>query len=146
MSFSGPMFEPARDKYRESVHGKEGGHYNVFGSSGVDLALEMLRQWFPTGVEIDEMNFVLFSTSGIHGMYTTIEECEEDIRKYGETPPFEGEDSDEYHPREVTFLLVQPRIVGMTYGNVACRTLEDVAYLKSLRAKSWAAVQTIGKA
>jgi len=139
----GPMFDPSRDKYRRSSYGKEGGHYNIFGTLGPELAMEMLRQYFPDG-SANGLNFVLFSTSGVHGMYTTIEEVEADIRKHGPVPPEEPEDSDVYHPREVTFLLVQPRIVGMTYGNVACRTLEDVAYLKRLRESSWTAVRTIG--
>lgn len=138
--FSGPMFEPSRDPYRKSVYGKEGGHYNIFATHNPDTALAMLRQWFPTGDEPGEMNFVLFSTSGVHGMYTTIEEVEDDIAKYGDNPP----EDNEYHPREVTFLLVQPRIVGMTYGNCACLTIDDVQYLKRLRAASWKAVPVIG--
>jgi hypothetical protein len=142
---SGPMFEPAEDEHRKSIYDKRGGHYNIFASRNPDAALAMLRQWFPKGTEASEFNLVFFSTSGVHGMYTTIEEVEADIRKYGPTPPEpKDEDDEDYHPREVTFLLVQPRIVGTTYGNCACRTLDDVRYLKRLRAASWKAASRIG--
>lgn len=96
-------------------------------------------------------NFVVFSTSGVHGMYTTIEEVERSIRKYGpdgcacdQELKLADDCKHGYQPREVTFLLVQPRIVSMTYGNVECRTLDDVKFLKRLRRESWKAVQTIG--
>ena len=71
----GPMFEPAKTDWWESSHGKQGGHYNTFHlAKGVD-GMEVLRGFFSaSGFEVpDEMNFVLFSTSGVHGSYTTIE-------------------------------------------------------------------------
>lgn len=146
VTLGGPMFLPAQDEFRSSVFGKSGGHYNTFASRDPDKALRMLREWFSKKGAMNEMNFILFSTSGIHGMYTTIEECERSIRKYGPVPPEVDDDSDDYHPREVTFLLVQPRIVSMTYGNATCRTLDDVKFLKRLRAASWKAMQKIGRA
>ena len=91
-----------------------------------------LREWFPDG-EADELNFALFSTSGIHGHYCTIEECEACVL---------GESSDEI--QDVTFLVVMPRVVQLNYGNCAPRTLEDFAFLKKLRASSKAVVQIIG--
>ena len=144
ITLGGPMFEPQKDSFRRSVFGKEGGHYNIFATHSPMDALAFLRQLFPTGDEPNEMNLVLFSTSGVHGMYTTIEQAEADILKCGETPR-QDEDEEEYHPREITFLLIQPRVVGMTYGNVACKTLEDAAYLRRLRAASWRASQRIGR-
>ncbi len=84
-----------------------------------------LRAMFPEG-EADAMNFVLFSTSGVHGSYTTIEEAEAN--------PGES----------VTITIVQPRIVVMRYGEVCPETPEDFAYLKKLRASSWAIVPQIG--
>lgn len=128
----GPMFQPARDEFRTSVHGAEGGHYNVF-SVRAGRALDFLKKWFPTGDEPNDMNLVFFSTSGVHGSYATIEQVEENLRS-----------SEEELLREVTFLVVQPRIVSMTYGNVTVSSDEDVAYLKRLRAASWAAAQKIG--
>jgi hypothetical protein len=138
---SGPLFSPATDKHRESVLWKAGGHYNIFKTSSPRAALAMLREWFPEEQSIDEMNIVLFSTSGVHGDYLTIEEIEADIKKYGRSKSLE----DDYRrpAREVTFLLVQPRLVSMTYGNVACETKADVAFLKKLRDRSWKAVQII---
>ena len=45
---------------------------------------------------------------------------------------------------EITFLLINPRIVSMTYGQAEV-TKEDISLLKSLRQKSWNAFQKIGK-
>ncbi|WP_300747620.1 hypothetical protein [Pseudomonas sp.] len=139
--FSGPMFEPSEDEFRKSSTGKTGGHYNIFGTKGPDEAMDFLRLYFPDG-EANELNFVLFSTSGVHGLYTTLEEEWASIGK-----PYEfQEDGDPEIKREgeVTFLLVQPRIVGMTYGNARLSTSEDFEFLKKLRASSWAAVHKIG--
>ena len=91
-----------------------------------------LRQFFPDG-KADELNFVLFSTSGIHGHYCTIEECEACVM---------GDSSAEIY--DVTFLVVQPRVVAIRYGNCAPRTTEDFAFLKKLRATSHAAISSIG--
>jgi len=49
----------------------------------------------------NQNNIVLFSTSGIHGSYTTIEEVEEWLH-------LEEKDPDEQIDR-VTFLVVRPR-------------------------------------
>lgn len=125
------MFERASDSEVESVFGRNGGHYNIFRLKDPAYGVAMLRRWFADG-EADDLNFVLFSTSGIHGMYTTIEEIEEELRQQvGQEPP------------EITFLIVQPRIVKMTYGNAAV-TAEDIPFLKKLRESSWRAVRAIG--
>lgn len=142
---TGPIAQRAKDRFRESVHGKEGGHYNTF-SANDDNAMEFLRLWFPDAVA-NEMNFVLFSTSGIHGSYATIEEVEDSLRKYpGLNPNKDGypEDDPEYCHPQVTFVVVQPRLVTMTCGNVQV-TLDDIPFLKKLRQSSWEAVQSIGK-
>ena len=114
----------------------EGGHYSkpvpVIPGSG----MEALKTMFPDGVA-DGMNFVLFSTSGIHGSYTTIEEHEaEPIYREGDEDAFDN---------EVTFVIVHPRIVAMKYGKVCPKTQEDYAFLKKLRQTSWDAVLEIGK-
>ncbi len=81
-----------------------------------------LRQLFPNS-QADEMNFVLFSTSGIHGSYTTIEDYAESkdpaILEAG-----------------ITFLVIHPRVVGMRYGAVKPKTSDDFNFLKRLRASS----------
>jgi hypothetical protein len=90
--------------------------------------MEALRQLFPTG-EADELNAVLFSTSGVHGTYCTIEAVEAG-----------GDDV----PSDVTFCVIQPRIVCMRYGNVTPITPEDFAFLKRLRETSSKALAGIG--
>lgn len=133
---------------------KVGGHYN---SSPMrykdDLNLEhdsweCLRNMFPKG-EANDLNFVLFSTSGVHGSYTTIEEIEQSLIKYGAEPGFMDDASDadvpdDYCISDLTVLIVHPRLASMRYGNVNV-TLEDVPYLKQLRKSSWEVVQRIGK-
>lgn len=84
-----------------------------------------MRELIPEG-KADDLNFVLFSTSGVHGSYCSIEDAEAE--------PALG----------VTFLIVQPRIVGVRYGNCEPRTTEDFAFLKALRASSREAVASIG--
>lgn len=100
-------------------------YYCVMALTGDGMAA--LRELFPDG-EANDLNFVLFSTSGVHGTYATIEAVEDE--------PAIG----------LTFLVVQPRIVGMRYGNCEPKTPEDFAFLKKLRASSWRAVATIGGA
>lgn len=90
--------------------------------------LEDLLGYFPVPVA-DEMNFCLFSTSGVHGSYTTIEQIESDPESYG---------------GEVTVLVCQPRRVMLAYGNVPV-TAESAPYLKALRASSWDVVSRIGR-
>lgn len=132
---SGPMFEPAEWGPWKSSHGKEGAHFNIYHCKDEDGMLA-LRDFFPKG-EANGLNFVLFSTSGIAGTYSTIER--------EESPTAEDlEWLDETHEPRITFVIVQPRIVCMRYGNCEPKTPEDFAFLKKLRASSWAAVQTIG--
>jgi hypothetical protein len=92
---------------------------------GRGAAMAALRELFPEG-EANELNFVLFSTSGVHGTYCTIEACEA-----GDT-------------KDVTFLVIQPRIVALRYGNVEPLTPDDFTFLKKLRASSIKAVLTYG--
>ena len=144
---SGPMFEPATSNVWQSVHHKDGAHYNIFGVSNGDDRAETgmagLRAMFPDA-KANAMNFALFSTSGVHGSYTTIEDVEESLTKYGEDPDFKDEDGpDDYHGDTVTFLIVHPRIVCLRYGNAKV-TLADVPFLKALRASSLEAVSRIG--
>jgi hypothetical protein len=108
---------------------REGGaHYNIMRCASHE-GMALLREMFPDG-EADEMNFVLFSTSGIHGTYTTIEDIEREPEEWGNL---------------LTFLVVQPRIVCTRYGLCAPETPEDFAFLKKLRASSHAAMRQIGQ-
>lgn len=88
-----------------------------------------LRDLFPEG-KADWMNFCLFSTSGIHGSYTTIEEeqLSENMEKQGSMGVSLRQG--------ITFVVVQPRIVSMKYGIVKPETEEDFEFLKKLRESS----------
>jgi hypothetical protein len=96
-------------------------YYSVHRLRGGEGGMEALRQMFPDG-EANDLNFVLFSTSGIHGSYCTIEDCE----------------AGDVH--DLTFLVIQPRIVALRYGNCEPKTPEDFAFLKKLRATSLQAI------
>ncbi len=139
---SGPMFEPARSTFWKSVTcsrcgvGRDGAHYNTFGCRDED-GMAALRAMFPKG-EANELNAVLFSTSGVHGLYTTIEEAEADFLRGNK-----DEDGEDTTPN-VTFLIVHPRIVCLRYGNCEPKTADDFAWLKQLRASSWKAFGGIG--
>lgn len=91
-------------------------------------SFEDLKELFPEP-KADDLNFVLFSTSGVHGSYLTIEEALEEKEEGG---------------NKVTVLVCHPRIVHMQYGEIKV-TPENVEYLKRLRQSSWDAVATIGR-
>jgi hypothetical protein len=106
-----------------------GGHYSKPVPVVSENAMLALQTMFPGGVA-DQENFVLFSTSGVHGNYMTIEDFEEkpiNERGWG-----------------VTFLVVQPRLVSLRFGNVKPESAEDFAFLKKLRESSHNAVVKIG--
>ncbi len=122
------MFQPAKTNLRESIFKTHGAHYNIYACiPGKEM--EVIK----TAGEPDEENFWLFSTSGVHGTYVTIEEIE---RGLNENDPDSG--------TELTFLFMNPRTVTITYGTVDL-TKEDIPLFKRLRQKSWDAVQKIGK-
>ena len=120
------------DNMVESLFHKPGGHYNIFRVKE-HSAMSLLRNVFPEA-KANELNFVLFSTSGVHSTYNTIEESEAHFR---------GENPDGYG--EITFLVIHPRICCLQYGNVTPMNQEDFVFLKQLRQSSWDAVMTIGK-
>ena len=129
---SGPMFERDSEVWKSEQH-KDGAHYNIYSAfRSPHLTMDALRQLFPDG-EANELNFCLFSTSGVHGHYGTIEDAEQRVLR-----------GNKDEPDDVTFLVVQPRIVCTRYGNCQPRTPEDFEFLKKLRASSWRAVQSIG--
>jgi hypothetical protein len=142
MRLSGPMFEAADSGPWKSLYGKDGAHYNCYGISHANErahGMAALREFFPDG-KADSMNVCLFSTSGVHGTYTTIEEAEAAVARGDK-----DEDGEEFTP-SVTFLVVQPRIVCTRHGNCYPRTADDFAFLKTLRQTSWDALAEIGKA
>lgn len=112
----------------ESQRGRESEYYGVFRLMPDADGMSALREFFPDA-KADTLNFVLFSTSGVHGSYATIEEVEARLPDVGIC---------------ITFLVVCPRQVRMHYGNVVPRTAEDIEFLKSLRTSSWRAALAIG--
>jgi hypothetical protein len=109
-----------------------------------DATVDLLDSFFGDGGP-NEMNFLLFSTSGIHGSATTLEDCEEELKKpLSEREIRDDDDSGEPWPVTVTVLLVQPRIIGLRYGNLTIRNLDDIERLKRYRAASHAVIAKIG--
>lgn len=94
--------------------------------------MHVLRSMFADGKSNAE-NIVLFSTSGTHGTYNTIEDAE----KY-----LQGSTEDQIGT--VTFTILHPRLVCMKYGVCEPQDAEDIAFLKSLRSSSHAALSCIG--
>ena len=102
--------------------------YSIFPYSAGE-AMSMLKSVFPNA-KADELNFCLFSTGGVYGTYSTIEDAEIEISK--------GESA------EITFLVIHPRVVALRYGNVIAESQEDIDFLRRLRANSLKAVRGIG--
>lgn len=116
-------------KIRTALVDEDISYYSIFRCNGDGMTA--LREMFPIG-EADQMNFVLFSTSGVHGSGVRIEDVEEDMQR--DVP--EG--------MQLTFLVIQPRIVCMRYGNLLPRSAEDIAFLKRLRASSLLEISGVG--
>ena len=120
------MCENLDDTMRDSAR------YSVMRKAPGVEGMAALREMFPEA-KADGMNFVLFSTRGVHGTQNTIEDAERHLN--GENP--EGFS-------EVTFLVVHPRLVAIRFGVCNPRNHADIDYLKRLRANSHRAVACIG--
>lgn len=83
-----------------------------------------LREMFDDA-ETNELNFAIFSTSGVHGTYNTIEEAEKFLK---------GEDAEGHN--EITFLVVHPRLVSLRYSVCNPENQDDIYFLKKLRENS----------
>lgn len=109
----------------------DSGDYAVLGLTDQRNGMGVLREIFPNG-EANYLNFVLFSTSGVHGTYNTIEEAEARVN------------GDMEACRKVTFLIIHPRLVTLRYGICEPETQDDIDFLKKLRASSHDWVANIG--
>lgn len=89
--------------------------------------MQALRAMFPDAIANSE-NFVLFSTSGIHGTYQKIESAENNLEE----------------SIAITFLIIQPRICTMRHGVCVPENTDDITFLKTLRATSREAMAGIG--
>ena len=125
---------------------KTAGPYTVNAATGTSV--NRIKQIFPT-CKPDELNIVLFSTSGTHGSGTTIEEYEEWF-KLKNNPDFEKQKEDTKEECiatleiGITYLIIQPRIVKVYYGVCNPASLDEIEYLKKLRDLSKVEIASIG--
>jgi hypothetical protein len=96
--------------------------------------MQALRELFPAG-QANALNQVLFSTSGVHGSYDTIE----DVECWQPDP----EEPDTPKPT-LTFVVIHPRLLHLKYGQCSPQTADDFAFLRQLRASSGVALAKIG--
>ena len=87
----------------------------------------------------NDLNFILFSTSGISGSYATIEDAEAYLREEDENDEY---DSDNLI--KITFIIISPRTVTICCGNCMPIDLNDIEFLKKLRIESHSAISKIG--
>jgi len=103
---------------------EHGGHYGIYEA----FTMEHIKNIFPEG-KANSLNWFVASTSGVHGTSTDLKEIEKTIK----TPIDQRiEDDENYYPTELTFLIIMPRMVTVTYGNVEIQTQEEIDYLRGL--------------
>ena len=93
------------------------------------------------------MTAVLFSTSGVHGCYTTLEEIRASCERYGFDIGDEYERDDWPDDRlipHVTFLIVGTRRVSLHYGLARVESFDDLDFLTKLRDSSHKHIARIG--
>jgi len=101
-----------------------GGHYTIY-AHDEDHAMEDIKRVFPTG-KANDMNWFIASTSGVHGTYETLDDIEEQLKN-----PNIEEYGEDYIPT-LTFQIIMPRMVCVSYGNVQVKNQDDVDYLRGL--------------
>lgn len=112
-----------------------GGHYTI-NWIREDFTWEWIGKKFSKG-EADENCWILFSTSGVHGTYMTLDK----ILLAEKVADEEEEEEEEF----LTFLCVEPRLVRICYGNLPIRSEEDKAWLRRLAASSLKAIASSQK-
>jgi len=108
-------------------------HYSVMSLVDPSSGMEALRGMFPEG-QADDLNFVLFSTSGVHGTYNKIEESELHLAGKDDGEGFAG----------ITFVVIHPRLVALRYGVCTPENQGDIDFLKKLRGSSQKIITGIG--
>lgn len=132
-----PVIEEPVDLWRHLDPRSSGGtHYSVLALKSPRDGMAALRAMFPDG-RADSLNQVLFSTSGVHGHYCTVEDVETTVRKGDAANPT-------LDVADVTFLIVHPRMVCLRYGNCTPATQDDIDFLKRLRESSHRELAQIG--
>jgi len=92
------------------------GYYKNHKLEGIDH----LKRIFPNG-EANDLNWCLLSTSGVHGLYTTLDDLEATM--------------EDREVLTITVLVVMPRIVSMLWGHIEI-TKDDLPYLRKLVSSS----------
>ena len=107
-------------------------HYSILAIDQT-RGMEALKEMFPEG-KCDEMNFVLFGTSGGHGCVGNVDELFT-----------EGNQTDEDLESgvdKITVLVIQPRLVCLRYGHIVVKP-DDIPFLQALRDSSREAMRAI---
>jgi hypothetical protein len=100
--------------------------------------IDDIKYLFPDG-KANELNWLLCSTSGVHGTYTTLAEIEAfydnpeevGLATWGE----EWEEKRETYIPKLTCLVIQPRIACIKYGEIVVPK-EDISYIRELISSS----------
>ena len=98
-------------------------HYKVIALN----SMAELRRIFPKG-KANEDNWLVCSTSGVHGTYTTLDEIEHHVP--------DPDDEDDYQPTDVTVLVIQPNLCNLYYGEMYAVSPEDITFLRGVVASS----------
>lgn len=104
------------------------GHYTNIESI---KTIDDLKLIFPDA-NADEMNWCVFSTGGVHGDNSTLDELETDLDEQYEYPP------------SLNVLVIRPRMVSILYGYIPI-TKEDIPYLRKLVNSSLESIKTSQK-
>jgi hypothetical protein len=134
--------EPWPLRLVSSMNGEAGRHYTC--NSIVGDAMEILRSFEP-----DDINWVFLSTSGVHGSYCSLDAIERALwdatDDEARADDFATDDPEWTRDteRDVTVLIVLPRMVTTCYGNATIRTREDVALLRRLTEQTIAGVMKL---
>lgn len=79
-----------------------------------------------------ELNYMLGSTSGVHGSYATLDEIETCFNRTCACDP-----DDNFHDETMGFtvLMIHPRLVKLRYGHIEI-TRADIPYLRTIITRS----------
>ena len=125
--------------YRTDHHQTSENHYSYAATEIIGTNDEMwndLKSIFPND-RADRFNWLLCSTSGIHGDYTNLNEIEDPNIGYEEDKDyFDGtleEWIEEEHSKHITILVIQPRRCHLFYaGELEIRGPEDITWLRNM--------------
>jgi hypothetical protein len=87
-------------------------------------SVEDLKSLFPDG-KANDLNWCLFSTSGVHGSNFGLDEIEYSLRNKLD------ERHIDYCPPKLTVLVIKPRLVSLGYGDLEI-SLSDITFLRCL--------------